>query len=260
MRIHVIPLCCAVAILGGCSRTTTEHPPAGAAKAPAPSYLRVDPATAGSIAGVVRYSGPKPRPKPIDMSGDPACVEAHHGPAVDESLVVDPHGGLAGAFIYIKTGLEGKEFEVPAEPVAIDQRGCAFFPRVLGVQTGQALRITNSDPVTHNIHPLAEVNREWNHSQGQGEPPLIRRFSRPEVMIRVKCNIHSWMRAYIGVVAHPYFAVSGPDGSFQIGNLPPGEYTLEVWHETLGAEDRTITITPSGKIEADFTLKGKSIP
>ena len=258
MHIHAISLCCAAAILGGCSRTTTEHPQTTATKAPAPSYFRADPATAGVISGVVRYSGPKPRPKAIDMSGDPACVEAHHGRAVDESLVTGAKGGLANAFVYIKTGLEGKQFEVPSEPVDIDQRGCAFSPRVLGVEAGQALRITNSDPVTHNIHPLAAVNREWNHSQGQGEPPLLRRFPRPEVMIPVKCNIHSWMRAYIGVVAHPYFAVTAADGSFQIRNVPPGDYALEVWHEALGTEDRNLTVTPSGKIDADFTLKGKT--
>ncbi len=191
------------------------------------------------------------------MTGDPACVEAHHGKPYDESTVVNPNGTLANVFVYVKTGLEGKQFEVPATPVTIDQNGCWFRPRVLGIQTGQALKVTNSDPVTHNIHPLAQINREWNHSQGQGDPPLARKFTKPEVMIRVKCNIHSWMRAYIGVLEHPYFAVTGADGSFEIPNLPPGDYTLEAWHETLGTQQQKITVSPSGKITSNFTFKGE---
>jgi plastocyanin len=251
-----LALCCSAAVLAGCARTT-QKPQAEAKTEKPPAYFHVDPGTAGSIAGIIRFTGKKPRPKLIDMSGDPACVEAHHGKAYEESLVVNPNGTVAGVFIYIKSGLEGKQFEIPTSPVTIDQRGCSFQPRVLGIQAGQPLLITNSDPVTHNIHPLAQVNREWNHSQGQGEPPLTRRFPRPEVMIPVKCNIHSWMHAFIGVVAHPYYAVTGADGTFQIPNVPPGDYALEVWHETLGVQDRNITLAPSGKVEADFTLKGE---
>jgi hypothetical protein len=127
----------------------------------------------------------------------------------------------------------------------------------LGIQVGQTLRITNSDPVTHNIHPLAQINREWNHSQGQGDPPLARKFTKPEVMIRVKCNIHNWMHAFIGVVAHPYFAVTGADGTFQIPNVPPGDYVIEAWQEELGPQEQKVTVTPSTKIEANFIFKGK---
>ncbi len=172
-------------------------------------------------------------------------------------MVVSPNGALANVFIYIKSGLEGKTFEVPAAPVTFDQRGCAFHPRVTGIQTGQTLQVTNSDPVTHNIHPLPQNNREWNHSQGAGDAPLARKFMRPEVMIRVKCNIHSWMRAFIGVVEHPYFAVTGPDGTFEIPNVPPGEYLIEAWQETLGTQEQKITVAPSGKIEINFVLKGE---
>jgi plastocyanin len=190
------------------------------------------------------------------MSEDPACIEAHHGKAYDESLVASANGALANVFVYIKSGLEGKTFETPSAPVVIDQQGCWFRPRVMGIQTGQTLRVTNSDPVTHNIHPLAQINREWNHSQGQGDPPLNRRFIKPEVMIRIKCNIHSWMRAYIGVLAHPYFGVTGADGSFEIRNLPPGDYVLEAWHESLGVQDQPVKITPSGKVEVNFKFQG----
>jgi plastocyanin len=191
------------------------------------------------------------------MSSDPACVEAHHGKPYDESLLVGEKGALTNVFVYIKTGLEGKRFEAPAQPATIDQSGCWFRPRVLGIQVGQTLTVVNSDPVTHNIHPLAQINREWNHSQGAGDPPISRRFLKPEIMIPVKCNIHSWMHAYIGVLDHPYFSVSGKDGTFEIRNVPPGDYVIEAWQEKLGSQQQKVTILPSGKVETAFTFKGE---
>jgi plastocyanin len=255
----LLALFCAMALLAACSgnKTETKEPQAKSKPAAAPSYFKVDPATAGTLTGTIQYTGRRPARQRIDMSGDPACVEAHHGKAYDESIVVNPNRTLANVFVYIKSGLEGKNFEVPAVPVTIDQQGCWFRPRVLGIQVGQTLRVTNSDPVTHNIHPLAEINREWNHSQGQGDAPLARKFLKPEVMIRVKCNIHSWMHAFIGVLDHPYFAVTGADGTFEIGNVPPGNYVLEAWQETLGTQEQKIVVTPSGKIETNFSFKGK---
>ena len=245
-----------VVLLAGCSPSRQNPADQQIREAVVPAF-HVDPGTAGSISGTIRYAGRKPAPKTIDMGEDPACVEAHHGRAVDESLVVSPRGALANAFIYVKGGLEGKRFETPAAPVVIDQNGCWFRPRVLGIQTNQPLQVTNSDPVTHNIHPMAEINREWNHSQGAGDPPLARKFTKPEVMIRVKCNIHSWMHAYIGVVDNPYFAVSKEDGSYSIANLPPGNYTIGIWQESLGTEERQVTIAAHAKTLVNVTFKGK---
>jgi plastocyanin len=244
-------------VLFSCSGTPKQEPAAAPKQAAAHFYFKVDPATAGALSGTIKFTGRKPARKRIDMSEDPACVAAHHGKAYDESLVVNPNGTLANVFVYLKSGLEGKTFAVPTAPVVIDQNGCWFHPRVLGIQTGQTLQVINSDPVTHNIHPLAQINREWNHSQGEGDAPLARRFLKPEVMIRVKCNIHSWMRAFIGVVDHPYFAVSGSDGTFQIPNIPPGDYVVVVWQETLGTQEQKITVTPSGKIQTNFMFKGE---
>jgi len=249
----------ALALLTNCGK---DAPKEETKAAPEPAYFKVDPATAGSLTGTIQYSGKKPARIVIEMSGDPACMEAHQleahgGKAHDESLVVNPNGTLANVFVYVKSGLEGKTFEVPSTPVTIDQRGCWFHPRVLGIQVGQKLEVINSDPVTHNIHPMAQINREWNHSQGQGDPPLARKFLKPEVMIRVKCNIHSWMHAFIGVVDNPYFAVTGADGSFKIDNLPPGNYVIEAWQETLGTQDAKITVAPGAKIESSFTFKGE---
>jgi plastocyanin len=248
-------LCCAIGVLAGCHGENKTEPQAKSV--PAPVYFHVDPGTAGSVIGTIRFRGRRPAPKVIDMSNEPACVEAHHGKAYDESLVVNKGGLMANAFVYIKSGLEGKTFEIPATPVTIDQSGCWFRPRVMGIQTGQIFKVVNSDPVTHNIHPMAQTNREWNHSQGAGDPAIARKFTKSEIMIPVKCNIHSWMHAYIGVLNHPYFAVSKDDGSFEIGNLPSGTYTVAVWQEKLGTQEQQITIDPLGKAEANFTFKEK---
>ncbi len=241
-------------LLGGCSSKDSHQPPTLATPAPAPAAFVVDPATAGTISGTIRYSGKVPAPKTIDMSEEPACVAAHHGKAHDESLVVGRHGDLANAFVYISSGLEDKTFPVPSTPAVLDQSGCWFHPRITGIQVGQELKVINSDPVTHNIHPMPQMNREWNHSQGAGDPPILRKFTKPEIMIRVKCNIHSWMHAFIGVVANPYFAVSKEDGSFEIRNLPPGSYTLTVWQEKLGTQQQRVTVPVSGKAEASFNF------
>jgi plastocyanin len=241
-------------LLAACSSPQVGKAPE---KPPAPAYYKVDPATAATVIGTVKFIGKKPVRKPVDMSNDPACKEAHKGKAFDESEVVNPNGTLANVFVYVKTGLEGKTFETPSTPVTIDQKGCWFNPRINGIQVGQTLSVVNSDPVTHNIHPLAQINREWNHSQGQGDEPLVRKFLKPEVMIRVKCNIHSWMHAFIGVTENPYYAVSDDKGSFTIPNLPPGEYTLEAIHEKLGTQDLKITVTAKGAITADFAFKGE---
>ena len=244
-------------MLAGCSAKPATEPSNVAKSAPAPVYFQVDPATAGTVTGTIHFKGKKPAPKVIDMSEEPACVEAHHGKAYDESLMVSRSGLLANAFVYVKGGLEGKTFAIPPTPVVIDQSGCWFHPRVMGIQTGQILQVINSDPVTHNIHPMAEVNREWNHSQGAGDPPIARKFIKPEIMIPVKCNIHSWMHAFIGVLDHPYFGVSAGSGAYEIKNLPPGTYTIAVWQEKLGTQEQQVTVGPHGNAEANFTFKDK---
>lgn len=254
----ICAVACIVATMIGCSHSTKKDQPAPVAvQAPVVPAFHPDPLTAASISGTVRYLGNAPSKKKIDMSEDPACVEAHHGKAFDDALVVSPKGALANAFIYVKTGLEGKRFETPTAPVVIDQNGCWFSPRVLGIQTNQILQVKNSDPVTHNIHPMAQINREWNHSQGAGDAPLARKFTKPEIMIRVKCNIHPWMHAFIGVVDNPYFAVSSADGTFSIAGLPPGTYTLGVWQETLGEQESQITVQPHSNTLVNLTFKGK---
>jgi plastocyanin len=247
--------------LAGCNGNTAKNPaPSGTntAERPAAPVFHVDAATAGEIEGTVTYTGPKPKPQAVDMSSDPACAATHKGKVYDESMVVSSKGGLGNAFVYISKGLEGKNFEAPQEAVTIDQKGCWFRPRILGVQVGQSFDVTNSDPVTHNIHPVAVTNREWNHSQGPGEPPMHRKFTKTEIMIPVKCNIHDWMHAYIGVVDNPYFAVTKDDGSFSLKNVPPGTYTVTVWQEKLGTQQSEVTVSAGGKAAAKVGFAAKS--
>jgi len=251
----LLAACLSLSTLAGCSGAPPRT--AESNKDDSPVFFHVDPATVGVLQGYVRFSGRNPARKPIDMTSDPACVEAHKGQPYDESIMVSPDGSLANVFIYIKAGLEDKSFEVPSTPVLFDQKGCWFSPRVLGIRTGQVLRIANSDPVTHNVHPMAQVNREWNHSQGPDDAPLDRKFLRPEVMIPVKCNIHSWMHAYIGVVSHPYFAVTAVDGKFELRNVPPGDYVVEAWHEKLGTHEEKVTVPAAGQANVSFTFKGE---
>jgi plastocyanin len=224
----------------------------GCAKAPPaePAYYQVDAATAGRIRGTVEIDGKLPAAKVISLDADPACAKLHAGGTVREE------SGRGNIFVYLKTGLEGKKFAAPKEPVTIDQKGCWFGPRVMGMQAGQVLRVTNSDPVTHNIHPQPAKNRDWNQSQAPEDPPLMRKFAVPEIMIPVKCNVHNWMRAWIGVLDHPYFTVTGADGAFEIRNVPPGRYTVAVWREELGSAEQAAAVTAAGTSELTFTLKG----
>ncbi len=223
-----------------------------------PVYFKVDAATAGTVTGRIVYTGAAPVRKTVDMDEDPQCAKLHkNGKVYDDTIAVGKKGAVANAFVYIKKGLEGKKFEPPKEPVVMDQHGCWFEPRVLGMQAGQELKAVNSDPVTHNIHPKAKVNREWNQNQPEGAEAAVRKFSLPEVMIRVKCNIHAWMKAWVGVVDNPYFAVTGADGSFEMKNVPPGVYTIEAWQEELGTQEQEVTLAASGKAAAVFTFKGK---
>ncbi len=254
------PLLLAAVGLSACSpapqpKSDATSKPAGPAT---PAYFKVDPATAGSVSGKVTFQGKIPPHKKVDMEEDPKCASLHKTPVYDDSIAASRDGSLANVFVYVKTGLEGKKFEPPATPVVMDQKGCWFGPRVLGIETDQLLNVTNSDPVTHNIHPRPKNNREWNQSQDPGSTPLVRHFMAPEVMIRVKCNIHSWMHAWIGVVDNPYFAVTGADGKFELSNLPPGNYTLEAWQEDLGTQEAQVTVAPQGKNEIAFKFQGET--
>ncbi len=246
-----------LALLGACGGSGGEGtaPATGAPTdaAPADTGKKVDPATAGNIAGKVSYSGAAEQGARIRMTADPSCAEQHSGPIYSQDVVVNSNGTLQYAFVYVKSGLDGYQFDKPGA-AELDQEGCLYKPHVLGVQTDQEIKIVNSDKTTHNIHPVPSINREWNTSQAPGVDPIVKSFPRPEIMIPVKCNVHPWMKAYIGVVAHPYFAVTGEDGSFELKGLPPGEYTVEAWHEKLGTKEMKVTVATGQTQQADFSF------
>ena len=233
---------------------------APAPKVDAPAYFTADPKTAATLRGKVIFKGPRPRPQALRIDEDASCVQLNKGKLLEESILLQRTGGLANVFVYVKKGLEGKRFAPapPVEVVTIDQKNCRFQPHVIGVRVGQTLRITNSDPVTHNIHPMPAMNREWNQSQEPAAPALERKFVRAETMIRVKCNVHSWMRAYVSAMEHPYFVVTRADGSFEIANLPPGDYTIEAWQEKLGQQEMAVTLAVSEQKPIEFTFTGAS--
>ena len=208
----------------------------------------------GTITGKTSYDGAVPELKKIDMSQDPNCAGSSGDKTADDLLVTD--GKLANVFVYLKGGPVDKfSFPTPSDPVTLDQQGCRYHPRVVGIQTNQTFKVTNSDKTTHNIHPSPKANEEWNQMQAQGTPPIEKKFPRPETLIPVKCNQHPWMKANIGVLAHPYFAVSAKDGTYTIKNVPPGTYTLVFWHETKGEQTQQITIAAKESKTQDMTYK-----
>jgi plastocyanin len=173
---------------------------------------------------------------------------------VTEDVVTGPGSTLQNVFVYVKDGLGGLAFPVPATPVVLEQRGCMYRPRVLGIRTGQTLEILNSDATLHNIHAVPMHNAEFNKAQQTRGFVSTHVFSTSEVMVPFKCDVHRWMNAWVGVMDHPFFAVTGPDGSFEITGLPPGTYTIEAVHEMLGRKTQTVTVAPRGTETAGFSF------
>ena len=239
----------ALTVTAGCSRG--EKPPAKPLPADA---RRVDAAKAGSVTGRVHIEGPLPENALLDMSGDAVCVREQKQGVRAETFVSE-NGSLGNVFVYVKDGLGNYAFEAPSEPVKLDQRGCVYVPHVFGAQVGQAVEFINSDPTLHTVHVLAHANAEFNFSQPIKGQKNRRYFSKPEVMIRLRCNVHSWMSSYLGVLDHPYFAVTSPAGTFELKGLPAGTYTVEAWHETLGTRTQSVTLADNDRKELSFTFK-----
>jgi hypothetical protein len=218
------------------------------------------PAQAGDITGKITLKGTPPAAPQLPF--DPMCGKLHTGPKNMPWYVVGKGGELADVFIYLKDGVTGKKYEVPAAPAILDQVGCEYVPYVLGAQTGQTIRALNSDPLLHNVHPTPTVagNKEMNRAQLPKGPPLDHVFPNQEVFLRFKCDVHPWMFAYVGVVDHPFFAVSGKDGTFTIKNVPPGKYTIEAVHRkthpTGKGETKEVTVAADGG-KVDFVIEVK---
>jgi len=247
-----LAVACAVALAGCGSGGSAAAPEIKSGPVVSP-----DEVNGATLTGKVAYTGQAPARKPIDMSANPQCERTHKDhPLVAEDIVVNPNGTLRNVFVWIKSGVPAANWAVPAAPVAIDQKYCTYQPHVIGAMTGQNIQISNDDPVNHNIHPVPRINEEWNDTQSPGEAPKLRSFPKQEIMIPVKCNVHPWMRSYIGVVSHPFFAVTGDDGSFTIKGLPPGTYTIQTWHEKFGVQEQQVTVGAKESKTVDFSYKG----
>lgn len=212
----------------------------------------VAPLGTATISGVVNFQGTPPANPPIDMSEEAECAAKYPGQPHDPVVKVT-NGKLANVFVRITAGVPAGPYPRPAAPAVIDQVGCLYHPRVLGVMVNQPLEIRNSDPLSHNIKAVPKVNRGFNVSQPQAGMKTERVFTQPEIMIPFECSVHGWMHAWVGVVEHPYFATSGEDGTFTITGLPAGTYTLEAWHETLGTKTAQVTVTEGGSASVTFT-------
>jgi len=218
------------------------------------SEARHDTSPTASVAGKVRFEGQRPQPTRVSMTADPNCVKQHPGALTGEDFVVGDAAALENVVVFVSDGLNGRSFEVPADAAVLEQKGCVYMPHVIAVQTNQKLKIVNSDNTLHNIHPFPVNNREWNKAQPPGTT-IEESFPREEIVMPVKCNVHPWMRSYIGVFKHPFHAVTGKDGSFDLRNLPPGEYTVTAWHEKLGSIPQKITLAPGEAKKIDFVFK-----
>jgi hypothetical protein len=247
----------AAVAVAACGGGGDEAPAAGGASAPAastPAAGAIDPATiadAGSISGSINFGGDAPQAQVLQMAADPFCVTAHAGQEVlSQRMVVNENGTLRYVFVYVKD-VEGN-FVGASDSVTLNQTGCMYDPHMVGLQTNQTLTILNSDDTLHNVNAQPSNNQGFNFAQPVAGMTNDQSFSNEEVMIPVKCDVHPWMQAYIGVVAHPYFAVSGEDGSFSIANLAPGTYTVGAWHESLGEQEMSVTVEANGSAEVNF--------
>jgi len=244
----------AVAACGGGG----DAPAAGGASAPAttPAANLIDPATIadpGTIAGSITFGGDAPEAQVLQLAADPFCVTAHAGQEVlSQRMVVNDNGTLSYVFVYVKGGLEGQSFVGASGAVTLAQTGCMYDPHMVGVQTDQTVTIVNNDDTLHNVNAQPTANPGFNYAQPVKGMTNDQAFANAEVMIPLKCDVHPWMQAYVGVVANPYFAVTGADGSFSINNLPAGTYTIGAWHESLGEQEQSVTVDANGTAEVTF--------
>jgi len=219
------------------------------------AVLSIGTITAGEIKGRVKYIGKSPKAKRIRMDADPVCAASHQEAAKAESFIVDADGNMANVIVYLK----GVEYsgKTPSNEVIIDQKGCVYSPHVLGVQAGQPLKILNSDATMHNIHGLPKINKEFNFGMPKSLKQKTVTFNKAEDVFVIKCDVHPWMKSYTQVFDHPYFAVSGSDGSFSISDVPDGTYEAIAWQEKFGSKrimTQSVTVK-SGDAELNFSFE-----
>ena len=255
MKNHLLHLACAMVVvavvLTGCGGGGGDQAPA-----PSPSddssAAPSAPASSGtaSIRGNALYQNGDPD-APIAMDADPVCASLHTDEVHTQQVVIDDAGNMANVFVYVKEGLGGG-FTAPAEAHVLDQLGCQYAPHVSGVMVGQKILIRNSDPTLHNVHAMPTANAEFNSGQPFQGMELEHTFDNVEVMVPFKCDVHPWMSSYMAVLDHPFFGVSGADGTFAIDSLPAGDYVVEAWHETLGTKTQKVTVADGESVDLTF--------
>lgn len=239
----------AVAAVTACG----SSPPA--ARPPASGISTVDPAIAGRITGRVRFDGSAPAAELVRLSGDKHCVTLNGSDEQPAGVIVlGQDSGLQNVFVYVKSGLDKATFPIPNEPVVIDQQTCRYVPRVVGIRVGQPLQVRNGDPLLHNVRSDPEINQPFNQGQPVQGMAYTHTFTTREVMVPIKCDVHAWMRAYVGALEHPYFTVTAAEGTFTLPNLPPGTYTIAAWHEQLGTREQQVTIGTQESKDVEFTF------
>jgi len=238
------------------SSTTTSTATGTAAAAPAGAPAAAAPAAgSATVTGKVAFDGAAPTMPQIKMDADAFCKGEHKEPVYEQEVVVNPNKTLQWVLVYVKEGVTGT-YPAPTTPVTLDQHGCQYRPHIFGIQAGQPLKILNSDGTLHNIHALPKKNAEFNIGQPFKGMETVKKFDNVEVPLRFKCDVHKWMGAYTGVFNHPFFAVTNDQGTFEIKNLPPGNYVIEAWHEKYGTQTQNVTITGSEAKTVDFAFKG----
>ena len=242
-----------LAACGGSEAPKTETAPAEAPRAAAPAAPAAGSGTA-SIKGKISFEGTVPPADKVKVTADPKCA-AMHPNGLEKAAIQVKDGGLASVFIYVKSGINGS-YPVPSAAATLDQNGCNYTPHIVAMQAGQTLTIRNSDDTLHNIHPRPGVNTEFNIGQPRKGMESNKSFDKPEVWITVGCDVHPWMRSYIAVVPHPFFAVSGEDGSFEIKGLPAGEYEIEAVHEKLDRQTQKISVKDGEAASLNLSFKG----
>ncbi len=252
-RISLAVICSAA--LAACGGSDTEDT-AGTAPAPTPGYTSAGAEDAGAgLSGTVTFNGPRPERTILLTESDAKCTVLHtDDPLLSDSEIVSEDGGVKNVFVYIKEPPEG-DYPVPEQQAVLDQVDCRYIPHVLGVQVGQEISVRNSDPTLHNVRSFTRENRPFNNSQPAGAAPRIKKFNNAELAIRMKCDIHPWMTAFIFAVDHPFFATTDENGAYAIRDLPPGEYTLIAWHEKYGEQETTVTISEGKGAVSDFVFE-----
>lgn len=248
-------------LVAGCGtksdQTTAQKPDeaSSAATTTQTEKASIDPTTTAVLKGSVLFEGAVPAAKPISVKGNPECALLHNnGEILSEEILVSD-GKLQNVFVYIKEGLENYSFSAPAEAIEIDNKNCIYVPHVSGAQVDQPVVFLNSDSTLHNVHAFPKNSKQFNLGLPFAGMKQTKKFSSAEVMVSLKCDVHPWMIGYVGVLPHPYFNVTKSDGSFELKNLPPGEYLVEAWHEKLGTQSQRVTIGSQETKEIEFRFK-----